>query len=485
MPVRPLEFKMEKNMNQQRHFHRHTNHRSQPSTPVAAVGDHVPLTIRKLGVNGQGIGYFKHKVCFVPGALPGEVVVATITKVHPRYLEGKIRRLRKTSKYRVEPRDSYAGIAGGFELENLAYDQQLKFKRDVVLSALDKYKPHAYKKFAVRPTIASPKQYGYRNKAQFQVRLVDGHVAAGLYKANSHDLVDMAVCAVQMPATMKVVRTVVHLIEDLHIPVYDEKQQSGIIKTLVVREAMASGQCQLTLVTNTPKLIHKRPLLAAIADQLPEVVSVMQNVNPGDTPLIWGDQMIHLAGDQYLTESLMGLDFRLSARSFLQLNPYQTETLYEEAAKALELTSDDVLVDAYAGVGTIGLSLASRVKQVYGMETIPEAVADANANASLNGITNAHYEVGSAEDLLPQWQSAGRRFNALVVDPPRTGLDRQLIATILKVQPAKFTYVSCDMVTLARDLTLLTRQYRVEYIQPVDMMPQTPRCEAVVKLTRR
>lgn len=472
-------------MKKQRHFHRHSNHRSQTNTPVAAVGDHAPLTIRKLGVNGQGIGYFKHKVCFVPGALPGEVVVATITKVHPRYLEGKIHRLRQTSKYRVEPRDSYAGVAGGFELEDLAYDQQLKFKREVVLSALGKYKPHAYKKFDVRPTIASPKQYGYRNKAQFQVRLVDGHVAAGLYKANSHDLVDMRECAVQMPATMKVVRTVVKLIEELQIPVYNEETQSGIIKTLVVREAKESGQCQLTFVTNTPKLIHKHQVLDAIASQLPEVISVMQNVNPGDTPLIWGDQMIHLAGNQHLTESLMGLDFQLSARSFLQLNPYQTETLYEEASKALSLNNNDVLIDAYAGVGTIGLSLASRVKEVYGMETIPEAVSDANANAKLNGITNAHYEVGSAENLLPQWQAAGRQFNALVVDPPRTGLDRQLIATIMKVKPEKFAYVSCDMATLARDLTQLTRQYRVEYIQPVDMMPQTPRCEAVVKLTRR
>lgn len=472
-------------MREQRHYYHRKNRRPQPTTPVAAVGDRVPLTIRKLGVHGQGIGYFKHKVCFVPGALPQEVVVATITKVHPHYLEGKIHRLRQTSRYRVEPRDSYAGVAGGFELENLAYEQQLKFKRQVVLAALDKYKPHAYKKFAIRPTLPSPKQYGYRNKAQFQVRQVDGRIAAGLYKANSHDLVDMKDCAVQMPTTMTVIRTVTQLIEELQIPVYDETNHSGIIKTIVVREAKDSGQCQLTLITNTPKLIHKHQLITRIQQQLPAVVSIMQNVNPGDTPLIWGNQMIHLAGDEYLTESLMGLDFRLSARSFLQLNPYQTETLYEEAAKALDLTRDDVLVDAYAGVGTIGLSLASRVKQVYGMETIPEAVADANANAQLNGINNATYEVGAAEDLLPQWKSEGKDFNALVVDPPRTGLDRHLINTILKVKPAKFAYVSCDMATLARDLTRLTRSYRVEYIQPVDMMPQTPRCEAVVKLRRR
>lgn len=472
-------------MKEQRHFHRRPQRRQVNPAPVAAVGDKIPLTIRKLGVNGQGIGYFKHKVCFVPGVLPGEVVVATVTKVHPRYLEGQIHRLRKTSSHRVEPKDSYAGVAGGFELENLAYGQQLKFKRQVVFEALDKYKPHAYKKFDVRPTLPSPREYGYRNKAQFQVRMVDGHIAAGLYKANSHELVDMKECAVQMPNTMKVIRQVVKMIEELQIPVYEEEHHSGIIKTLVVREAKDSGQCQLTFITNTPKLIHKHQLLVKIKETLPEVVSVMQNVNPGDTPLIWGEQMIHLAGDEYLTESLMGLDFRLSARSFLQLNPYQTENLYEAAAAALDLDSTDVLIDAYAGVGTIGLSLANRVKQVYGMETIPEAVTDANDNAKLNGIENAHYEVGAAEDLLPKWQSEGRNFNALVVDPPRTGLDRQLINTILQVKPAKFAYVSCDMATLARDLKQLTRAYRVKYIQPVDMMPQTPRCEAVVKLTRR
>lgn len=314
------------------------------------VGDRFPLTIRRLGVNGQGIGYFKHKVCFVPGALPHEVVVAEVTRVHPRFLEAKIHRLRKTSRDRVEPRDSYAEVAGGFELEKLAYPAQLRFKRQVVLDSLEKFKPYGYRNYDVRPTIAAPHEYGYRNKASFQVRMVNGHVAAGLYKANSHDLVDIQECAVQMPNTMKVIRTVVQAIEALQIPVYDEERNSGIIKTLVVRESAATGEVQLTLITNTPKLPHKRQLLETIQEQLPKVVSVMQNVNPGDTPLIWGDQMIHLTGQEYITESLMGLDFHLSARSFLQLNPEQTETLYEEAAKALELSPDDTLIDAYAGV---------------------------------------------------------------------------------------------------------------------------------------
>ena len=449
------------------------------------IGDRFPLTIRRLGVNGHGIGYYKHKVCFAPGALPGEVVVAEVTHVHPRFLEAKIHRLRKKSKHRVTPRDPYADVAGGFELENLAYPQQLAFKRQVILDSLEKFKPYGYRNYEVRKTIAAPEEYHCRNKAQFQVRMVDGHVAAGLYKPNSHDLVDMRECAVQMPRTMKVVRTVVQLIEELQIPVYDEDHNSGIIKTIVVRESWTTGELQLTLITNTPKLIHKRPLLSAIADQLPEVVSVMQNVNPGDTPLVWGDQMIHLAGKETITESLMGLDFALSARSFLQLNPEQTEVLYEQAAQALELDKEDTLIDAYAGIGTIGLSLAPRVKAVRGMEIIPEAVANANDNARLNGIDNAHYEVGKAEDVIPKWLAEGLTFDALVVDPPRAGLDDGLIKQILRVKPRKFAYVSCGMASLARNLRRLTSVYHVDYIQPVDMMPQTARCEAVVKLSRR
>ncbi len=427
------------------------------------VGKRFPLTIRRLGVNGHGIGYYKHKVCFVPGALPNEVVVAEVTRVLPRYLEAKIHRIRKKSRDRVTPRDEYADIAGGFELENLAYQQQLKFKRQVIIDSLEKFQPYGYRNYDVRPTIAAPEEY----------------------QPNSHTLVDMETCAVQMPRTMETVRAVTKMIEDLQIPVYDEKHNSGIIKTLAVRESWSTGEVQLTFITNSAKLPHKRELLERIEKELPAVVSVMQNVNPGDTPLVWGDKMIHLAGKDSILESLMGLDFKLSARSFLQLNPEQTEVLYEEASKALELDQDDTLIDAYAGIGTIGLSLASRVKAVRGMEIIPEAVADANENAKLNNITNAKYEVGKAEEVLPRWQKEGLNFDALVVDPPRTGLDDQLIKQILKVKPRKFAYVSCGMASLARNLRRLTSVYHVDYIQPIDMMPQTARCEAVVKLSLR
>lgn len=467
-----------------KHSKNTTPHRQQTHKQVQVnIGDRFPLTIKKLGVEGQGIGYFKHKVCFVQGALPGEVAVVEVTKIHDKYLEAKIHRLRKTSLSRVEPKDSYANVAGGFEFEILNYRDQLKFKRQMVFDSLDKFRPLGYKHYRILPTIAANPQYGYRNKAQFPIREQNGEIVCGLYRANSHEVVNMQECAVQMPSTMNVINHLVQMIKDLNIPVYNEQQKSGIIKTLVVRESRSTGEIQVTFITNSKKLLKKHQLIERIHEELPRVISITQNINPGDTPLIWGNQTILIDGRECITESLMGLDFNLSARSFLQLNPIQTETLYEEAAKALDLNSNDTLVDAYAGIGTIGLSLANRVSRVIGMETIPEAVNDANNNAQLNGITNAKYEVGSAEELLPKWRSEGLHFDALVVDPPRTGLDQNLIEQILKEKPTKFAYVSCNMATLARNLARLVPTYHVDYIQPVDMLPQTPRCEAVVKLS--
>ena len=211
----------------------------------------------------------------------------------------------------------------------------------------------------------------------------------------------------------------------------------------------------------------------------------MQNVNKGKTSLVWGDDTTLLAGKTFIQDKLEDLTFNLSARAFYQLNPYQTAKLYDEARKALELSPNDNLVDAYSGVGTIGLSLAAQAKEVRGMDIIPESIEDANENAKLNSITNAKYQVGKAEEVLPQWMAEGFHPDALVVDPPRTGLDDVLIQTILTSKPERFVYISCNPSTLARDLAQLTKTYIVDYIQSIDMFPQTARCEAVVKFTRR
>ena len=211
----------------------------------------------------------------------------------------------------------------------------------------------------------------------------------------------------------------------------------------------------------------------------------MQNVNPGRTSLIWGEKTNLLAGRDYIMESLGKVKFKLSARAFFQLNPIQTKKLYDQVKQALDLQPDETLIDAYCGVGTIGLYVAGQAKEVRGMDIIPEAIEDARYNAQLSGRDNTYYEAGKAEDLIPKWNQDGFVPDALVVDPPRTGLDDKLIQTILKYQPRKLVYVSCNPSTLARDMVKLTSKYDVEYIQSIDMFPQTARCEAVVKFKLR
>ncbi|WDF83496.1 23S rRNA (uracil(1939)-C(5))-methyltransferase RlmD [Lacticaseibacillus pabuli] len=452
---------------------------------TVTVGTRFPLTIKRLDINGAGIGYYKHKICFLPDALPGEVVVAEVTKVHDRYLEAKVHKHRKLSPNRVKPVDPLYGKVGGIELGALAYPQQLKFKSDIVSESLAKFKPSGWQDMDVRPTIGAEHETHYRNKAQFPVRVIDGHVRAGLYEPGSHTLVPLSKFATQRPLTMQLMNQLCKTIEDLDIPVYDEKQNSGIIKTLVIRESVATGEAQLTIITNSPKLPRKRDLLAAIATQMPAIVSVSQNINPGRGSLIWGKETNLLAGQPTITERINGRDFALSPQAFLQLNPEQTGKLYKLALDALNLQKGDKLVDAYCGVGTLGLSMAHVAGSVRGMDTIPAAIDDAKANAAANDITNADYEVGKAEDLLPRWIGQGYRPDAVIVDPPRTGLERPFINALLKARPEKFVYISCNPSTLARDLQLLTRVYKVNFIQSIDMFPQTARCEAVVSFTRK
>ncbi|SBO16948.1 23S rRNA (uracil(1939)-C(5))-methyltransferase RlmD [Carnobacterium divergens] len=450
------------------------------------IGQRFPLTIKRLGINGEGIGYYKRTIVFVKGALPEEEVVAEVTEIMPRFATATIKKIRKPSKNRVTPPCEVYEACGGCQLQHLSYNKQLDFKRDMVLQSLEKFKPAGFEEFDIRPTIGMDDPWRYRNKAQFQVRKnEDDNVIAGLYGEGSHKLVNIDNCLVQRPETTKTVNVVKQLLSDLDIPIYDEVKHSGIIKTIVARVGIETGEVQLVLVTNSKKLPKKKQFLEQVKLQLPEIVSIMQNVNQEKTSLVMGEETIHLAGKESLTEKLDTLEFDLSARAFFQLNPIQTNVLYDEARKALDLQKNETLVDAYCGVGTIGLSLAKDAKEVRGMDTIPEAIADAKENAIKMGFDHVRYEVGKAESLLPLWLKRGFKPDALVVDPPRTGLDPELIKAIVKAKPKKMVYISCNPSTLGRDLEKLSRSYKVDYLQSVDMFPQTARCEVVVKLTAK
>ena len=444
----------------------------------------VIITIKRLGINGEGIGYYRKKIIFIPGALPNEVVVAKIIKEYPHYIDAELVRIKEKSSDRVLYPKGVDPAIGGLELAHLSYEKQLEFKRDNVLEALRKYHPRGYNKYKVKKTIPAPSEWHYRNKAQYQIEQDHGQTKLGLFAPNSHELYDLPVMPTQNKATQETERKIKELVDKLHVAVADPFRHYDGLKTIVVRQAEATKEIQVTLITVGHK-IKNLPALSKEIINLPNIVSVFQNETDWRNPQVWGNKTEKLAGKNQIIDEILGKKFALSPRAFFQLNPVQTATLYSEALKFLDLKPEDTLIDAYSGVGTLGILAADKVKQVVGIETIPEAVEDAKHNVELNHLRNADYFQGSVEKVLPELQKNGVPIDALIVDPPRTGLAKSLIKTLLKIKPKTFVYISCNPSTLAQDLVLLSEAYDVRLIENVDMLPQTPRCECVVKLTLR
>lgn len=449
---------------------------------VIEVGQEFPLTIKRLGINGEGVGFFKRHVVFVKGALPGEVVTAQVTVANPKYAEAEIKSIRETSPHRVNPPCPVYEECGGCQLQHMTYESQLEVKRDLVLQALERYVKDLAPKIDVRPTMGMENPWHYRNKSQFQVRELGDKVIAGLYSEDSNMLIDINECSVQHPATTHITNEIKKLLQEMNISIYDGRNSKGVVRTIVVRTGMKTGQIQVTLVTTQKKMHHKEELVQKIRAIDPNIVSISQNINAEDTSLIFGETTINLHGKETIHEKLGELAFDLSARAFFQLNPEQTVHLYNEIEKAANLTGEETIVDAYCGVGTIGLWLAKNAKEVRGMDIVQESIQDAKKNANRNGFKNTKYVHGTAQHWLQKWKSEGFVPDVLTVDPPRAGLDDELLKTILDIKPKRFVYTSCNPSTLAKDLAALKDVYDIKYIQPIDMFAQTAHVEAVTLL---
>ncbi|OLN23595.1 23S rRNA (uracil-5-)-methyltransferase RumA [Domibacillus antri] len=444
------------------------------------AGQTFPLTIKRLGINGEGVGYFKRKAVFVPGALPGEEITAEAVKVQPKFTEARVKKIRKKSPHRVSAPCPIYEQCGGCQLQHLDYSAQLDEKRAILVQALERYTSFNTANLDIKETIGMDNPWNYRNKAQFQTGIRDGKIIAGLYVPNSNRLVNIEECIVQRPVINEIIEVVRQLLKDLAIPVYSAKKKSGV-KTIVVRAGFETGEVQAVVVTGS----NDFPKASLFADELmkrkPAVKSVVHNINPGKTHLVFGDETKRIAGNESIAEKLGDFEYDLSARAFFQLNPVQTVKLYDEVKRAANVQPGDKVADAYCGSGTIGLWIGSEASEVRGMDTVAESIADARANAKKYGV-KAAYETGPAEKWLPKWKQQGWVPDVLVTDPPRTGLDRKLIQTIKEVKPKTLIYVSCNPSTLAKDLAELASVYKIEHIQPVDMFPQTAHVECVVKL---
>lgn len=446
------------------------------------VKQRIPLKIKRMGINGEGIGFYKKTLVFVPGALKGEDIFCQITAVKRNFAQARLLTINKKSKFRVEPKCPIYQKCGGCQIMHLRYDKQLEFKDDLIGQSLKKFKPAGYENYEIRHTLGMEVPYHYRAKLQFQTRSFKGNVKAGLFEEGSHRLVDIKDCLVQDELTQTIINRVTELLEKHHIPIYDERKIAGI-RTVMIRKAKSSNQVQIIFITSRD--IFLAPVIKALTAEFEEIKGIAVNYNHSKSSDIYGEKTEVIWGDADISEEVLDYRFSLSPRAFYQLNPEQTQVLYGQAVAALDVTENDHIIDAYCGVGTIGFAFADKVKSVRGMDIIPEAIADAKKNAQRMGFDNTHYEAGRAEEIIPKWYKEGYRADALIVDPPRTGLDDKLLDTILKYQPAKMVYVSCNTATLARDLVKLSKVYDVHYIQSVDMFPHTARTEAVVKLSKR
>ena len=445
--------------------------------------DIVEVEIVDLTHEGAGVAKVDGFVFFVDNALPGEVIKMRVLKLKKNIGFGKVEEYVTLSPNRNQDIDATYLRSGIADFGHMTYEEQLKFKRKQVVDNL--YKTAGISDVEVAETLGMETPFAYRNKAQVPVRRVKGQLETGFYRKNSHDLIPIEDFLIQDKEIDKLIVFVRDLLRRYDLKPYDEKEQTGLIRHLVVRRGHYSGQMMLVFVTTRPKIFRIDQVIAKITEAFPNVVSIIQNINDKNTNAIFGKEFRTLFGQDTITDSMLGNDYEISAQSFYQVNTEMAEKLYQTAIDFSDLNSDSIVIDAYSGIGTIGLSFAKQVKEVYGVEVIETAVEDAKKNAERNSITNAHYVADSAENAMAKWSKDGIKPDVIIVDPPRKGLTESFIKASVAMQPEKITYVSCNPATMARDIKLYQELgYELKKVQPVDLFPQTHHVETVALLSK-
>ncbi len=449
------------------------------SAPVKK-NDRLTVYIEDLTHDGNGVAKVDGYPLFIQGALPTETVDVHVLKTLKNYGFAKVVDILQPSSDRVEAPCQYFKQCGGCQLQHLSYEGQLKWKQNMVENVMKRLgKIDA----PVHPVKGMDNPWNYRNKAQIPFADTEAGLIAGFYKTKSHNIVDMERCLIQTGEADTILADLKRELVTLGLPAYNEANHSGQLRHVVVRKGRATNEVMVVLVTKSRKLPQKEAIVEVIQRLIPNVASIVQNINSEKTNVIFGNETITLWGKDVIEDTIGNVRFEISARSFYQVNPEQTEVLYKQALDYAQLTGTERVIDAYCGIGSISLFLAQQAGYVMGVEIVPQAIEDAKRNAEINGFTNTYFEAGPAEEVIPRWYAEGKEADVLVVDPPRKGCDEALLNTIITQRPKRMVYVSCNPATLARDLRILEDGgYKTQEIQPVDMFPHTTHCEAVAWL---
>ena len=450
------------------------------------------IKIEDIGVNGEGIGKVDGYTLFVKDALIGDTVEAVVTKAKKNYGYAKMLRVLEASPYRVEKRCPVARQCGGCQIQELSYEAQLDFKTKKVYGNLERIGGFApeFLDSVMEPICGMEEPFYYRNKAQFPIGTdKEGNIVTGFYAGRTHQIIPNKECALGVSVNQKILQIIVDFMNQYGVSAYNEETGRGLVRHVLIRYGFTTKEIMVCLVINGDNFPKSEKLVDKLV-QIEGMTSITYSVNKENTNVIMGKEIGVLWGQGYITDYIGDVKYQISPLSFFQVNPVQTEKLYGLALEYADLKGEEKVWDLYCGIGTISLFLAQKAKKVYGVEIVPQAINDARNNARINGIENAEFFVGKAEEVLPEYYAQYEKehgekayADVIVVDPPRKGCDETLLDTMVEMRPEKIVYVSCDSATLARDLKYLCeRGYEIKRVKPVDQFPHTTHVEVIIKM---
>lgn len=450
--------------------------------------DIVQLKIEDLSSEGLGIGHYEGMAVFVKDTVIGDEITAKIMKMKKTYAFGRLMEILASSPDRVEPVCPVARQCGGCQIQAMDYRAQLRFKENKVKNNLMRIGGFEEKLLddIMEPIIGMEAPFRYRNKAQFPVGMnKEGQLVAGFYAGRTHSIIDNHDCSLGVQENQQILEIVLDHMRRNNILPYDERTGKGLVRHVMIRFGFRTGQIMVCLVVNGKKLPGEDELIRRLT-KLPGMTSIVLNTNKENTNVILGREIRLLWGQEYIEDYIGNIKYQISPLSFYQVNPVQTEKLYGAALEFAGLTGNETVWDLYCGIGTISLFLAQQAGKVYGVEIVPEAIGDARRNAALNGLNNAEFYVGKAEEVLPEkYRTEGIHADVIVIDPPRKGCEETVLDTMIRMEPKRIVYVSCDSATLARDLKILcSHGYELKRVRATDMFPMSCHVETVCLLSR-